>query len=122
MLMVYPRSTYVKRKFSRYLKQYPELFIGKLESVYLVKNCGKGIALVLAEMEIEQGNIEVYISEPLRIEQVTIDARIKEIASWLREKEGHQILKTEKESLQREVQEKIEQLERKRFSVQLNLQ
>ena len=120
--MVYPRSTHAKRKFNRYIKQFSELFIGRLESVYLVKNCGMGIALVLAEMEIEQGNIEVYISEPLRIEQITADAGIKEIASWFRKKEGQQILKTEKESLQREVQEKIEQLERKRFSVQLNLQ
>jgi len=121
MLMVYPRTATLKRRFSRYLSRFPELFIGRLDAVYLVKNSGKGIALVLSEMEKEQGNIEVFLSEPLRIEQIIVDENVKETASWLKEKNGLKILEDEIEDLPKDKAEIVESLSKKRFSVQLNL-
>ncbi len=122
--MVYLRTTSLRRMFARYLTQYPDLFAGKLaDGLFLMKNTGKSMALILPEMQKHKGNIEVSILEPLRIEDLLEDSELGRMASWLKDKnQVRKILqnKTE-EQLPQEIEELLRQVTRKRFSVQWKL-
>ena len=124
MLMVYLRTTKLRRKFTRYMNSYPELFAGKLvEGVYLMKNSGRSMLLLLAEMQDEKGNIEVYLMEPIREDDILDDLDLRRIKPWLNEKNlVHQLLESEKkEELSREEEKLLTNLNRKRFSVHVKL-
>lgn len=121
MLMVYLRTTSLRRTFARYLNLYPNLFAGKLvEGLFLMKNIGKSMALILPEMQKHKGNIEVSILEPLRIEDFLEDSELGRMASWLKDKNlVHNILQNEKEEqLPQEMTNLLHQVKRKRFSIQ----
>lgn len=121
MLMVYLRTTALRRRFSRYLAQYPDLFAGKLvEGLFLMKNTGKSMALILSEMQKAKGNIEISLLEPLRIEDFLEDSDFGRIGAWLKEKNKVQkILENEKE--EEELLPHLKRLTRKRFSIQWKL-
>ena len=124
MLMVYLRTTSLRRTFARYLNLYPDLFAGKLvEGLFLMKNTGKSMALILPEMQKHKGNIEVSILEPLRIEDFSEDPELGRMASWLKDKnQVHKVLQNEKEEqLPGEMSKLLDQVKRKRFSVQWKL-
>jgi len=124
MLMVYLRTTSLRRTFARYLNLYPDLFAGKLvEGLFLMKNTGKSMALILLEMQKHKGNIEVSILEPLRIEDFLEDSELGRMASWLKKKNRvHKVLQNEKEEqLPQEMTALLHQVKRKRFSVQWRL-
>ncbi len=124
MLMVYLRTTNLRRKFTRYMNVLPDLFAGKLvEGVYLMKNSGKSMMLLLAEMQDEKGNIEVYLMEPIREDDILDDLDLRRIKPWLNEKNlVHQLLESEKkEELSREEEKLLTSLNRKRFSVHVKL-
>ena len=121
MLMVYLRTTSLRRKFSRFLTQLPDLFAGKLaEGLFLMKNSGKSMALILSEMQREGGNIEVYVCEPVRVEDLKEDTELQRMASWLKGKrQAQSIFEGEiEEHLPKEKAELLSQLTKKRFSVQ----
>ncbi|UCG02148.1 MAG: hypothetical protein JSW11_21475 [Candidatus Heimdallarchaeota archaeon] len=122
--MVYLRTTSLRRTFARYLNLYPDLFAGKLvEGLFLMKNTGNSMALILPEMQKHKGNIEVSILEPLRIEDFLEDSELGRMASWLKDKNRvHKVLQNEKnEQLPREITNLLQQVKRKRFSVQWKL-
>ncbi len=122
--MVYLRTTSLRRTFSRYLTQYPDLFAGKLaDGLFLMKNTGKSMALILPEMQKHKGNIEVSILEPLRIEDFLEDSELGRMASCLKDKnQVRKMLQNKKEEqLPREMTELLHQVTRKRFSVQWKL-
>ena len=124
MLMIYLRTTALRRQFARYLVQFPNLFAGKLESsIYLMKNSGKSMALILSEMQRHKGNIEVSIIEPIREEELIQDSELRRMVSWLKEKKQMQkILENEEEEqLPKEQAQLLTLLARKRFSVQWKL-
>jgi hypothetical protein len=124
MLMVYLRTTSLRRTFARYFNLYPDLFAGKLvEGLFLMKNTGKSMALILPEMQKHKGNIEVSILEPLRIEDFLEDSELGRMASWLKDKNRfRKVLQNEKEEqLPPEMNELLHQVKRKRFSVQWRL-
>ena len=125
MLMVYLRTTSLRRMFARYLTQYPDLFAGKLvEGLFLMKNTGKSMALLLPEMQKHKGNIEVSILEPLRIEDFgEEDSELRRMASWIKDKNQVQkiLQNKEEEPLPKEIAELLRQITRKRFSVQWKL-
>lgn len=122
--MVYLRTTSLRRTFARYLSQYPDLFAGKLvEGLFLMKNTGRSMALILPEMQKHKGNIEVSIVEPLRIEDLLEDSELGRMASWLKDKNRVQkILQNKKEEkLPENIGQLLQQVTRKRFSVQWKL-
>ncbi len=124
MLMVYLRTTALRRKFARYLIQLPNLFAGKLESgIFLMKNTGKSMALILSEMQQHKGNIEVSVIEPIREEDLIQDSEIRRMVSWLKGKQEIQKVLENKEEdhLPKEQAQLLSRLERKRFSVQWKL-
>ncbi len=121
MLMIYLRTTSLRRKFSRFLTQLPDLFAGKLaEGLFLMKNTGKSMALILSEMQREGGNIDVYVCEPVRVEDFTEDSELQRMVSWLKgKKQVRTILESEtEEHLPKEKAELLSQLTKKRLSVQ----
>lgn len=121
MLMIYLRTTSLRRKFSRFLTQLPDLFAGKLaEGLFLMKNTGKSMALILSEMQREGGNIDVYVCEPVRVEDLNEDSELQRMASWLKGKnQTRTILESEtEEQLPKEKAELLSQLTKKRFSIQ----
>ena len=122
--MVYLRTTSLRRTFARYLTQYPDLFAGKLaDGLFLMKNSGKSMALILPEMQKHKGNIEVSILEPLRIEDFLEDSELGRMASWLKDKnQVRKMLQNKKEEqLPQEMAELLRQVTKKRFSVQWKL-
>ena len=122
--MVYLRTTSLRRTFARYLTQYPDLFAGKLaDGLFLMKNSGKSMALILPEMQKHKGNIEVSILEPLRIEDFLEDSELGRMASWLKDKnQVRKMLQNKKEEqLPQEIAELLRQVTKKRFSVQWKL-
>ncbi len=122
--MVYLRTTSLRRTFARYLTLYPDLFAGKLvEGLFLMKNTGKSMTLILPEMQKHKGNIEVSILEPLRIEDLLDDLELERMASWLKDKNRvRKILQNDKEEqLPKEIAKLLQQVSRKRFSVQWRL-
>jgi hypothetical protein len=121
MLMIYLRTTSLRRKFSRFLTQIPDLFAGKMaEGLFLMKNTGKSMALILSEMQREGGNMDVYVCEPVRVEDLREDSELQRMASWLKgKKQARSILESEtEENLPKEKAELLSQLTKKRFSVQ----
>ncbi len=121
MLMIYLRTTSLRHKFSRFLTQLPDLFAGKLaEGLFLMKNTGKSMALILSEMQREGGNIDVYVCEPVRAEDFIEDSELQRMVSWLKGKKQVQpILESEtEEHLPKEKVELLSQLTKKRLSVQ----
>ena len=124
MLMVYLRTTALRRKFARYLVLLPDLFAGKLESsIYLMKNSGKSMTLILSEMQQHKGNIEVSVVEPIREEDLIQDSELRRMVSWLNGKQEIQkILENEEEEqLPKEQAQLLTRLAKKRFSVQWKL-
>ncbi|MHA1967364.1 MAG: hypothetical protein ACW964_06150, partial [Candidatus Hodarchaeales archaeon] len=124
MLMIYLRTTALRRQFARYLLQFPELFAGKLESsMYLMKNSGKSMTLILFEMQQHKGNIEVSIIEPIREEDLIQDSELRRMVSWLKGKKQLQRLleKEDEEQLPKEQAQLLTHLAKKRFSVQWKL-
>lgn len=119
--MVYLRTTSLRRRFARYLTLYPDLFAGKLvEGLFLMTNTGKSMTLLLPEMQKHKGNIEVSILEPVRIEDFLEDSELGRMASWLKDKNKvRKVLQNEKdEQLPEEVSELLQQVTKKRISVQ----
>ncbi|MFX0049837.1 MAG: hypothetical protein ACFFAJ_04225 [Candidatus Hodarchaeota archaeon] len=123
MHMIYLRTTSLRRRWARYLSQFPDIFVGKLaEGIYLMKNCGQSMLLILSEMNREGGNIEVYVLEALRIEDFLDDPEVKEMASWVKSKKnGLKVLTSGVKNLPEEQARLLEQVIKKRFSVTLNL-
>jgi hypothetical protein len=121
--MVYLRTTNLRRRWGRYNSQFPDLFVGKLaEGIYLMKNCGQSMLLILSEMKREGGNIEVFVLEAVRMEDFLEDPDVKEMASWLKAKKNNlKILTSDLEGLPQEQARLLEQVIKKRFSVTLSL-
>ncbi len=119
-ILVYLRTTTLRRKWSRYYSRFPSLFTGKLaDGALLMKNCGPSMSLILSEWTKEKGNIEVSILEPVRIDDFEEDPEIKEMASWVKRQKNKMKLMTGE--VPEEKASKYEQLAKKRFSVTLNL-
>jgi hypothetical protein len=121
--MVYLRTTELKRKWGKYLTQFPDLVLSRMESgIFMVKNCGEGMALILSDWESAKGNIEVSVLEPVRIEDFMEDSELKEAISWLkRQKKDLKLLTNEREELPPEKAKLLKHLTKKRFSVTLKL-
>ncbi len=122
--MVYLRTTNLRRKFTRYMNTYPDLFAGKLvEGVYFMKNSGKSMLLLLAEMQNEKGNIEVNVMEPIRENELLDNPDLRRLKPWLKERnQVHLLLEKEtKEELNQEEKRLLVELSRKRFSVHVKL-
>lgn len=122
--MVYLRTTSLRRRFARYYTQFPDLFASKLaEGVFLLKNTGKSMMLLLLEMEQHRGKVDVSILEPLRIEDFgEEDSELRKVTSWLKDKnQARKILEDEVEGLPKDKIQQLQQVTRRRFSVQLKL-
>jgi hypothetical protein len=119
-ILVYLRTTALRRKWARYYTRFPSLFTGKIaEGALLMKNCGPSMSLILSEWTKEKGNIEVSIVEPVRIDDLEEDPEVKEMASWVKRQENKMKLLTGE--IPEEKVLMYQQLARKRFSVTLNL-
>ncbi|UCE13161.1 MAG: hypothetical protein JSV04_13345 [Candidatus Heimdallarchaeota archaeon] len=122
--MVYLRTTSLRRIFARYLTQFPDLFAGKLaEGIFLLKNNGKSLLLVLSEMLKHKGNIDVYVIDPVRIEDFgEEDSELRKVTSWLKDKnQARKILEDKVEDLPKDKARQLRQVTRRRFSIQLKL-
>lgn len=99
--------------------QFPELFVEKIsEGVFTMRNCGKTLALILAEWRKEGGNIEISVLEPVRLDDLENDSDLTGVAFRL-EKDGFKVL--ENVGNDPEFFQTLNHLEKKRFSVHLNL-
>lgn len=124
MLMIYLRTTRLRRTFARYFTQFSDLFAGKLaEGLFLLKNTGKGMALALSEMQQHRGNIDVYVIEPVRIEDFgEEESELRRMASWMNSKnQVRKILENGTEELPKDKTQLLKQVTKKRFSIQLKL-
>jgi hypothetical protein len=95
------------------------LFVEKIsEGVFTMRNCGKTLALILTEWRKERGNIEISVLEPVRLDDLENDSDLTRVAFHV-EKEGMDAL--ENDGNDPDFFNSLDQLEKKRFSVLLNL-
>ncbi|MFW9779033.1 MAG: hypothetical protein ACFFE8_09295 [Candidatus Heimdallarchaeota archaeon] len=116
---MYTRTTQLRRKWSRFYTQYPELFVEKIsEGVFTMRNCGKTLALILTEWRKERGNIEISVLEPVRLDDLENDSDLTKVAFHV-EREGLDAMDSAIDDP--EFFTTLDQLEKKRFSVLLSL-